>query len=123
ASEMVDEPEWYDVLAEVLMGLDAHSIQLDLVQAWFYLRYANLMGHELSLWHDTSGNKLSSEQSYRYDEGEQGLRPAQGGELTTEHIKLLRLIATRPLSVLVQVGGIDDVLPACALVAHEHAAV
>lgn len=123
ASEMVDEPEWYDVLAEVLMGLDAHSIPLDLIQAWFYLRHAALLGHELSLWHDTTGQKLSADVSYRYDEAEQGLRAVQGGELGAEHIKLLRLVATRPLKTLAQIGGVETILPDCLLVARQHAAI
>jgi recombinational DNA repair protein (RecF pathway) len=123
ASEMVDEPEWYDILAEVLMGLDAHSIPLELVQAWFYLRYAGLLGHELSLFHDTSGEKLSVDRQYRYDESDQGLRVVAHGELGSEHIKLLRLIATRPLKTLAQIGGTQQILPECLLVARQHAAV
>lgn len=123
SSEMVDEPEWYDILAEVLMGLDAHSIRLEMVQAWFYLRHAALLGHELSLWHDIEGEKLSADASYRYDESEQGMRSVGNGDLTAEHIKLLRLIATRPLKTLAQIGGVDAILPGCLLVARQHAAV
>jgi DNA repair protein RecO (recombination protein O) len=123
ASEMVDEPEWYDVLAEVLMALDAPSIQLAMIQTWFYVRHAALLGHELSLWHDTAGQKLSADASYRYDEAEQGLRSVNGGELGAEHIKLLRLIATRPLKILAQIGGIESILPDCLSVARQHAAI
>lgn len=123
ASEMVDEPEWYDVLVETLAGLDALSIRLGMVQAWFYLRYSALMGYELSLWHDVVGEKLSSERTYRYDVAERGLRAIENGELTAEHIKLLRLIATRPLKVLAQIGGVDSILPDCLLVTREHAAI
>lgn len=123
ASEMVDEPEWYDVLAEVLMALDVHSIPLEMIQAWFYLHYAALLGHELSLWHDVAGQKLSAEATYRYDEAEQGLRSVTGGELGSEHIKLLRLVATRPLKTLAQIGGTESILADCLLVARQHAAV
>lgn len=123
ASEMVDEPEWYDVLAEVLMALDVHSIPLDMIQTWFYLHYAALLGHELSLWHDITGQKLSAEATYRYDEAEQGLRSVTGGELGSEHIKLLRLVATRPIKILAQIGGIEPILADCLLVARQHAAV
>ena len=123
ASEMVNEPEWYDVLAEVMMGLDVHSIELDLIQTWFYLHYSALLGHELSLWHDIAGEKLSAEQMYRYDLGEQGLRAVDGGELGKDHVKLLRLIATRPLKTLAQIGGIKEILPDCLYVAREHAAI
>lgn len=123
ASEMVDEPEWYDVLAEVLMALDVPSIQLTMIQTWFYVRHAALLGHELSLWHDTAGQKLSADATYRYDEAEQGLRSVQGGELGAEHIKLLRLIATRPLKTLAQIGGIESILPDCLSVARQHVAI
>jgi DNA repair protein RecO (recombination protein O) len=123
ASEMVDEPDWYDILAEVLAGLDTHSIQLDIVQAWFYLRYSALLGYELSLWHDVSGEKLSPDKTYRYDVAERGLREAVGGELTCEHIKLLRLIATRPLKIIAQISGVDEIMQECSSVAREHAAI
>ncbi len=123
ASEMVDEPEWYDVLSEVLMGLDAHSIPLGLVQTWFYLHYGALLGHELNLDRDNAGEKLSPESQYRYDEAEQGLRVVANGEIGADHIKLLRLVATRPLKTLAQIGGIESILDDCLRVARQHAAV
>ena len=123
ASEMVNGSDWYDVLSETLAGLDAHSIQLGVVQTWFYLRYSALMGYELSLWHDTDGEKLSPDKAYRYDAVERGLRVYQSGELSSEHIKLLRLIATRPLKVIAQIGGIDEIIGSCLLVAREHVAL
>lgn len=123
ASEMVDEPEWFDALSEVYMGLDASSVSLDLTQTWFYLRYAALLGHELNLDLDTNGEKLRSDTQYRYDVGEQGLREYEGGEITAEHIKLLRLISTKSLKILAQIGGTGTILPMCFSVAREHAAV
>jgi hypothetical protein len=123
ASEMVDEPDWYDVLAEVLMGLDTHTIPRQLVQTWFYLRYAALLGHELSLIHDTAGQLLQSELRYVYDESEMGLRASPQGNITADHIKLLRLINAKSLKVLAQVGGVESTLPDCWSVARQHAAI
>ena len=123
ASETVDEPEWYDLLVEVLAGLDAMTIPLPLIQAWFYIRYASLLGHELNLELSTDGQKLQADGEYRYDTGDQGLRLVQGGEITGEHIKLLRLIATRPLQVLVQVGGVGVLLPDVLRTVELHAAI
>jgi recombinational DNA repair protein (RecF pathway) len=123
ASEMVDEPEWYDILAESLMALDAHSIPLELVQTWFYLHYAGLLGHELNLDRDLTDAKLSAEQKYRYDETEQGFRQVTNGEIGSEHIKLLRLIATRPLKTLAQIGGVESIIGDCLMIARQHAAV
>jgi len=123
ASDQLNEPEWYEVLSEVLMGLDALLIDLRLVQTWFYLRYAGLLGHELSLYHDMSGVKLAVDTTYRYDETDQGLREVARGEITSEHIKFLRLVATKPLKSLAQIGGLDAILSDCLLLARQHAAV
>lgn len=123
ASEMVDEPEWYDVASEVLMALDATSIELDLTRTWFYLRHASLLGHELNLDHDIDGKKLLSDLNYRYDVAEQGLRESASGEISADHIKLLRLIATKPLRALAQIGGIQNIIHDCELLARQHAAL
>ena len=123
ASEAVDEPEWFDLLSEVLMGLDVHTIPLPLIEVWFYMRYASLLGHELNLERDTDGMKLESDVHYRYDAADQGLRKVERGEITSEHIKLMRLIATRPLKVLIQIGGIGALLPEVSSTVRTHAAI
>lgn len=123
ASDAVDEPEWFDLLQEVLAGLDVLTVPLSLIQTWFYVRYAALLGHELNLELAIDGQRLQADETYRYDVSEQGLRLSPGGELTGEHIKLLRLIATRPLKVLVQIGGVGELLPDCLRLAEVHAAI
>jgi len=123
ASETVDEPEWYELLTEVFMGLDVKTLPMALVETWFYIRYAGLLGHDLNLQLDIDGNKLEPDARYRYDTGDQGLRKAENGEITGEHIKLLRLIATKSLQVLIQIGGLQEIIPACLQIAREHAAV
>jgi len=123
ASEMVDEPEWYDMLADLLMALDNKTIPLPLAQTWFYVHYGNLLGHDLNLARDTDGEKLSADKTYRYDSGDGGLRESGNGRVGAEHIKLLRLIATKSLKVLAQVGGTEGVLADCLHVAREHAGV
>ncbi len=123
ASETVNEPEWYDVLFEVIKALDAVTLPLQLTQTWFYLHYADLLGSPLSLVNDVDGQLLSVDEKYMYDISEKGLRRAVGGELTADHIKLMRLIQAKPLEVLVQVGGVGAILPDCWAVARAHAAV
>jgi len=123
SSEMVNEPEWYDLLAEILASLDKLLIQLEVIQMWFYLRYSALMGYELSLWHDTIGKKLFADKNYQYDVVDKGLRLSDNGELSADHIKLLRLVSTRPIITIAQIGGIDNIMGVCLLVAREHAAV
>jgi DNA repair protein RecO (recombination protein O) len=123
ASETVDEPDWYDVLFEVLKGLDAKTLPLQLTQTWFYLHYAELLGAELSLTNDISGQPLRADARYMYDVSEKGLREAENGDITAEHIKLLRLISVKSLEVLVQIGGLEKILPDCWLLTRQHAAI
>lgn len=123
ASETVDEPEWFELLQEVLAALDVLTVPLPLVRGWFYLQYSALLGYELNTSRDVHGEVLSEEYTYRYDVAEKGLRADPGGELTAAHIKLLRLLGTKSLKVLLQIGGIGSVVGVCAQVAEQHAAV
>ena len=123
ASEMVDEPEWFEVISQVIAALDVASIDIRLIQTWFYIRYAELLGHGLGLQYDVDVALLLVDMQYRYDVGEKGLRQATGGEITAQHITLLRLIATKPLERLVQIGGTQDVIADCLPVARQHAAI
>lgn len=123
ASELVDEPEWYEITLEILKALDVSTINFQLIQTWFYLRHSAILGHELPLHRDVEGKPLEKDLRYTYDVAEKGLREAQNGELTAEHIKLLRLMAAKDISVLVQVGGISDVISACHDTARAHAAI
>ena len=123
ASESIDEPEWYGVLSEVYMGLDAMSIPLQLTQSWFYLHYTELTGYELNLSVDVFGQPLSSNKTYMYDINERGLRRADQGEISADHIKLLRILMTKPIESAAQIGGIASVLPDVWLITRQHASV
>lgn len=123
ASEDIDEPDWYGVLSEVYMGLDAQSVPLQLTQSWFYLHYAELTGYELNLSVDVTGQPLEGDKTYMYDMNERGLRPAEQGDINADHIKLLRILMTKPIQAVAQIGGVELVLPDIWLVARQHAAV
>jgi len=123
ASEMVDESEWFDMLAEILPALDKVTIPRQLVQIWFYLRYATLLGAELSLHHDINGEPLRSDARYSYDVSEKGLRQNERGELSADHIKYLRIVGAKSLATVAQIGGVESILPECWHVSRQHAAI
>lgn len=123
ASDDIDEPDWYGVLSEVFMGLDVTTIPLQLVESWFYLHYAELTGYGLNLERDVSGAPLRSDKTYMYDTSERGLRLSDQGDINASHIKLLRVMAQKPISAIVQIGGIGDILPDVWLLTRQHAAV
>ena len=123
ASDSNESSEWFNALIEIYRGLDAQYVPLQLVQAWFYVRYADLTGYELSLERDVNGQKLDSETRYMYDSSERGLRPSEQGDIGQDHIKYLRLIANKPLMAVAQIGGVESVLADCWLLARQHAAI
>lgn len=122
-SDHVDEPEWFSVLAEVYDGLNLTNVNLQLIQTWFYIRYAKLTGYELNVLRDIFGNPLASDKRYMYDLTERGLRIAEQGEISADHIKYLRLISAKPLRTVAQIGGIEQILAECWLLARQHAAL
>ena len=123
ASETVDETEWYDLLQETIAGLDVLAWPRQLVELWFYLRYASLLGYELSFMHDVNGQPLESDKKYQYDVSEKGLRAVANGELGADHIKFLRLVNSKSLRIVAQIGGVEAILADCWLVARQHAAL
>lgn len=123
ASATLDESEWYDIVAEVLAALDAPTIPLTLIQTWFYVRVAALLGDELNTARDYQGKKLGSDKRYRYDSMEKGFVEDTNGSITADHIKILRLVAVKGLDIIVQVGGMNKYLAECLHVARSHAAL
>jgi DNA repair protein RecO len=123
ASASLNAPEWYDIVAEVLAALDVATVPIALVQTWFYVRVAQLLGDELNTMRDYKGDKLLADKSYRYDSQEKGLAEDAKGNVTAEHIKILRLCAVKPLSIILQVGGMNEYLGDCLYVARQHAAL
>lgn len=123
ASEQVDEPQWYDLTIEVLEGLNTPNVPLSLIKAWFYLHYARLVGYELSVWRDVAGEEIEETARYRYDVGERGLRKMENGEITSNHIRLLRLLSSKPIAIIMKVGGVQEYLADCATLARQHASV
>lgn len=123
ASETVDEPEWFDMLLEVLAVLNNINIPRQLTETWFFLRYAQLLGDELNLRGDTEGKSLQEDARYTYDVSDKGLRYDQKGGITGEHVKFLRLASVKPIAILAHIGGLEPILPACYMAARQHAAI
>lgn len=123
ASASLDESEWYDIASEVLAALDVKTVPLTLVQTWFYVRVAQLLGDELNLMRDYKGDKMLSDKKYRYDSQEKAFVDDEKGNITAEHIKILRLVAAKSLKVILQVGGMGEYLNDCLYVARQHAAL
>lgn len=118
---IVDEA-WFDLTRQGLEHLN-QATDLRLIEAWVYLRLANLTGEELNLSTDIDGVKLASGQTYSYDWTNKGLIASSTGQLTTDHLKLLRLLAVGDLDLSAKVNQADGLLDGVRQVAFEHLGV
>lgn len=120
AVNQIEEPEWYDLLSQVLSGLDDLKIDLRLIRVWFLLQYQKLLGNELNMLYDVNGEKLEKTKKYTYDYLERGLREDIGGKINGDVIKFLRVVNNNSLGLVTKIGGIDSVLGDALALAENH---
>lgn len=120
AVNQIEEPEWYDLLSQVLSGLDDLKIDLRLIRVWFLLQYQKLLGNELNMLYDVNGEKLEKTKKYTYDYLERGLREDVGGKINGDVIKFLRVVNNNSLDLMTKIGGIDSVLGDALTLAENH---
>ncbi|MCL2451797.1 DNA repair protein RecO [Candidatus Saccharibacteria bacterium] len=113
ASESVDEPDFYALLAECLGALNDLEINLKIIQTWFYLRLAELLGSGLNTATDASGMKLVEDAQYNFDLADQVFTFNEKGRYNSEHIKILRLMTHNPPAIIAKISNIDDYLDDC----------
>ena len=120
AVNQIEEPEWYDLLSQVLSGLDDLKIDLRLIRVWFLLQHQKLLGNELNMLYDVDGKKLEKNKKYTYDYLERGLREDIGGKINGDVIKFLRVVNNNSLDLVTKIGGIDSVLGDALALAENH---
>lgn len=113
ATETVTEPEFYELLRDVLGWLDDLGIDHNLSELCFRLRLQFLLGHGLNVVTDAAGQRLQADRRYHYDFGDNAFIEDDRGRFGSEHIKLLRLAGIKNPVVLRQVAGIEAVIDDC----------
>ncbi len=122
ASEVVPEPEFYELTRQALQALNDEAINYKIVSIWYRLQMAILLGVGLNLSTDQEGDKLLADERYRFIPTESVFVLDARGEYTANHIKLLRLASAQGPKVVSHVEGIMDIIDACmyvAVAAHE----
>jgi DNA repair protein RecO (recombination protein O) len=106
--------EYFDLLKTMIQTLDKLNVDIDLIRTWYYAQLLKLSGHSPNLLSDASGHKLQTGQSFSFNLNNGTLIPQNNGNLTTQHVKLLRLIFShnRPW-VLQQVNDMPQLLTKC----------
>lgn len=118
AAEHVSSPEYFSIAAQVFSSLDNETSNLSMIESWFQLNLARVGGDTINLIYDHSGAKLKSDQTYFWDSFEKVLSPHPEGNITADHIKLMRLIITAPLATVEQVINVHQLTPAILPIAQ-----
>jgi len=113
AAEMVPEPAFFDLLSECFESLDNAKIPVQLIEAWFWLQLAILLGVGLNLTTDNHGQKLQADARYDFDGSTNEFIKSEQGKFSADHIKLLRLLSAQSPRVAVHVKGLKYLIEDC----------
>ncbi|MBO7720261.1 DNA repair protein RecO [Candidatus Saccharibacteria bacterium] len=101
-AETVDNPEYFELTKQVLKALDK-SGETETILAWFYFNLARVEGEQVNLYTDTEGKKLAEGEKYSWDGMEKALRINKSGKISTNEIKMMRLILMAKLELVLKV--------------------
>ena len=118
ASEMIDEPEFYNLLLDTLESLNNLKVDLTIIQTWFYLNLAKLLGNELNTATDNNGMKLVEDIRYNFDTNNQVFVFDEVGIYDSNHIKLLRVINNNKPAIVAKISGSNDLINDCLRLAQ-----
>ena len=109
-SENVDSPELFNLVDQCFWALDQKT-SVELIESFFLVNVMRISGEELNLHRDILGDKLSSELKYTWDSYENALKPALNGQISADHIKLMRLMFSSPLKTVLQIKSTSQLMP------------
>ncbi len=102
------EPEYFELLTQILVALDDTSIPNDLIESWFSMRLLRLLGHEPNLTTDNEAKKLESGHKYNFDYDHMAFFEYANGNYTDKHIKLLRLLRANSPQKIMRLENVDE---------------
>lgn len=122
-----DEPEeaYFMLLEGSFAALDDATIQLPLINAWFYAQLLRHGGFAPNLSTDATGKKLDVAAKYNFDFDSSAFAAAPDGRFNANHIKFLRLLFSPNLpKTLQKVQGsgqlVNELLPLEQAMLHQH---
>ena len=108
---------YFDILKQSLAALNKKQ-KPEVVEAWFLFNFAKAGGEEINLYRDTNGRKLLENESYIWDVAESSLRMQGGGNITSDEIKIMRLMLTSKLDLITRITNIDVKIPSILHIAR-----
>ncbi len=101
------EPEYFNLLAMTLSGLNDSSLSISVIKLWFLFKLLIISGHGPNLLTDNHGVKLSDGEVYGFDADTMSFFVDRQGRYSVNHIKFLRVLAisNNPL-IVAKVNGV-----------------
>ena len=122
-SDLIDDPDWYDIALQALEAINQLDSSLPLVKTWFYLHASKVSGEDLNIWRDANGDKLESGVKYRYDVLSDSFVADPKGLVTENHIKILRVLHEKPLQVGLRISDSKQYITELLAISMHHAGV
>ena len=110
AAEGVDASGFFEITDKCLFMLN-DGCDIGLVEAWFMINLAKVMGEEINLYLDSDGDKLEVELKYSWDAHEKVLVKNDSGEVDANMIKILRMMVSADFEVVRRVIGVETYVP------------
>lgn len=107
AAEAVDSPEYFEILLQCFEALNLGQ-NVELIKAWFLLNLVRTSGEQINLYTDIDGEKLIEGENYSWDTVEKSLKKMERGKISTNEIKMLRLMLTAKLDLVLKVKIEDE---------------
>lgn len=98
-AEQVEGAECFEITRQCLEELDT-GMDVNLVESWFGLNLARVMGEEMNLYRDIAGEKLVEGARYDWNAYEKAFVLNINGQYGTDEIKVLRLMSTMDLNMV-----------------------
>ncbi len=120
SSRGISGGKWFEILADTLKGIDRLNMDLRTVKAWFYINIAGELGDELNLRTDADGLAIDESKKYIYDVESKNLAASDVGNITANHLKLMRIMSKGDMNLIAKITGISEYLDDVLGVASSH---
>ena len=109
-AEQSDSAEYFKIVDQVLAAINS-GFNLTTIEAWFLFNVLRVSGEQVNLYRDTDGEQLAPDEKYEWDFHEDALCKKQGGRISGNEIKMMRLLSTTSLMTAIKVKNTEEMIP------------
>lgn len=106
AAEGVERGEFFELAKQSLEAINRGG-NVEIILAWFYLNLIKNSGEQINVTFDVNGNALVEGENYTWDVTEKALKPAEKGAISTNEIKMMRLMLSAKLDLILRVKDVE----------------